>query len=64
MSGNPTNLEIDSRANLTIIAKNSAPIRDEHYPDTWMVNSGGKSSKVRIARDCASHPFVEGRSAA
>jgi hypothetical protein len=51
-------------ANLTIIARNAAPRREENYPHIWMVNSGGKAIKVHVAHDNASRPYVEDRCAA
>jgi hypothetical protein len=54
----------DNYANLTIITRNATPIREEDYPYTWIVNSGGKAVLVRVARDHASHPYVEDRCAA
>jgi hypothetical protein len=54
----------ESYAKLTIIARNAAPRREEHYPHTWMVNSGRKAIRVHVAHDHASHPYVEDRCAA
>jgi hypothetical protein len=49
----------DDRANLTIVARNTAPSREESYPQTWMVYSAGKVIRVAVAHDNTSHPYVE-----
>jgi hypothetical protein len=54
----------ENYANLTIIARNAAPRREENYPHIWIVNSGGKAIRVHVAHDHASHPYVEDRCAA
>jgi len=54
----------DKHANLTIVARNTAPRRDEHYPHTWMLYSGEKAMIVHVAHDHASHPYIEDRCAA
>jgi hypothetical protein len=54
----------DNKANLTIIVRNAAPRREEHYPHIWMVYSGGLAIRVHVAYDHASHPYVEDRCAA
>ena len=64
MRDNITNLANDSRANLTIVVRNTAPIREEHYPCTWMVYSGGQAIRLQVAHDRASHPYIEDRCAA
>ena len=54
----------ENYVNLTIAARNAAPRREEYYPYTWIVISGGKAVKVHVAHDDASRPYVEGRYAA
>jgi hypothetical protein len=54
----------ESYANLTIVARNEAPRREEHYPHIWMINAGGKAIRVQVAHDHAAHPYVEDRCAA
>jgi hypothetical protein len=51
----------DNKANLTIIVRNAAPRREEHYPHTWIVYSSGRAISVDVAHDLASHPYVEDR---
>jgi hypothetical protein len=63
MSDNTTNQVID-RVNLTIIARNTAPKREELYPCTWMLFSGGLAIRLHVAHDFASHPYIEDRCAA
>jgi hypothetical protein len=64
MSDNITNLGNDNRTNLTIIARNTAPKREELYPFTWMLHSGGHAIRLHVAHDLASHPYIEDRCAA
>jgi hypothetical protein len=63
MRDNTANLAIDitsNTSNLTIIARNAAPKREGHYPQTWMVYSAGQAIRVDVAHDHASsHPYVE-----
>jgi len=64
MSDNITTLGNDNPANLTIIARNTAPNREELYPFTWMLHSGEHTIRLHVARDLASHPYIEDRWAA
>ena len=64
MSGNITNLGNDNGESLTIIARNTAPKREELYPFTWMLHSGGHAIRLHVAHDLASHPYIEDRCAA
>jgi hypothetical protein len=64
MSDNITNLGNDNRTNLTIIARNTAPKREELYPFTWLLQSGGHVIRLHVAHDLASHPYIEDRCAA
>ncbi len=64
MSDNITNQGNGNRANLTIIAWNSAPNREELYPITWMLHSAGHAIRLHVAHDLASHPYIEDRWAA
>jgi len=54
----------DNYANLTIIATNASPSREEDYPRTWMINSGERATTVHVAHDHAARPYVEDKSAA
>jgi hypothetical protein len=64
MSDIVTNLANDNRSNLTIIARNTAPKREELYPFTWMLYAGGQTIRLHVARDLESHPYIEDRYAA
>lgn len=54
----------ENYANLTVVARNAEPIREEHYPHTWMVQSGMKAIRVHVAHDHALRPYVEAKFAA
>lgn len=64
MSDNSMNLEIDNRANLTIIKRNTAPKREEQYPGIWIVYSREQAVRVQVAHDLTSRPYVEKKSVA
>jgi hypothetical protein len=64
MSGELTNPAVDDRAHLTIITRNATPEREDHYPCTWVVCSGGQTIRVQVAHDSNSRPYVEFRCAA
>ena len=64
MSDNITNPGSDNGECLTIIARNTAPKREELYPFTWMLHSGGHAVRLHVAHDLASHPYIEDRCAA
>jgi hypothetical protein len=64
MSDNITNLVNDNRANLTIIVRNTAPKREQLYPFTWLLYSGGLAIRLHVAHDLASRPYIEDRCAA
>ena len=49
----------DVRANPTIVVRNSAPTREEGYPQAWMVYSAGKAIRVAVAHDDTARPYVE-----
>ena len=59
MSEKKEELATDERAKLTIIARNTAPIREDFYPFIWMVYSAGQATRVDVTHDKASHPHVE-----
>ncbi len=64
MSDKITALVNDNGTSLTIIARNWAPKREELYPFTWILYSGGHAIRLHVAHDLASHPYIEERCAA
>ena len=64
MSNKITDLVNENGTSLTIIARNTAPKREELYPFTWMLYSGGHAIRLHVAHDLASHPYIEYRCAA
>jgi hypothetical protein len=59
MSDKLTNPVNDNGPSLTIIARNTAPKREELYPSTWMLYSGGHAIRLHVAHDLESHPYIE-----